>query len=216
MKPSFWQRCWQKNDLGFHQNEFNPLLTELFSEFAGDTEGTILVPLCGKSLDMVYLSQTHDVVGCEMNEIACEDFFTEKGLNPRRTQGQYYSRWRNANITLWSGDIFKLQRYDLPNTHLVYDRAALVALPEEMREDYVKHIRGMFREGDKMLLLTVEYPQAEMQGPPFVVDEDEVRRLFKGCDVVRKKAVDIENKQFGERTFDVSNLTEVAYFITFD
>ena len=216
MKASFWQRVWQKNQTGFDQKDFNPLMVELFTEFAGETEGTILVPLCGKSVDMVYLSQTHDVFGCELSEIACEDFFVDKGLNPRRTKGQYYSRWRNANVTLWAGDFFKLQRYDIPKCHLAYDRAALVALPPEMREQYVKHLRNMFKDGDRLLLITVEYPEGEIEAPPFYVSEEEVRRLFNSCKIERKMEMVKEDKKFGEIELNVSSLKEVAYVITFD
>lgn len=213
MKESFWHDCWENGRLGFHQDEFHPLLTQWFSQWAASSDKTVFVPLCGKSHDMVYIAQTHKVLGVELSGIACGDFFIEHQLSYALTQVPHYQRFKGADIELLAGDIFKLSANDVAHCELIFDRAALIALPQALQNRYVEHLRQIFPQGCKLFLLTLEYPDGELEGPPFSVEQTRVEQLFAGCHIQRIDTLPLNDKRFAQRTFKVSSLQEVAYFI---
>ena len=179
MQPDFWHERWQENRIGFHRGEVMPLLEKHWHALQLPSSSRVLVPLAGKSLDMVWLAaQGHRVLGVELSSLAVVQFFEEHGLQPERRESPYGSHQVANHIELLCGDVFGVDAALLGDCAGVYDRAALVALPAEMRQQYVQTVYGALPAGCRGLLITLEYPQAEKVGPPFSVDETEVRALF--------------------------------------
>ena len=178
MDKAFWLARWEQNQIGFHLDEVNAHL-ENFWPRLGLSNGTVFVPLCGKSLDMPWLlSQGHRVIGVEISEIAVRDFFVHHGLEPRRSQAGPFESWRADGIELLCGDFFDLSAARLEGVTAVYDRASLVALPKDMRAAYAAHLKRILPVAVPILLVSLEYDQKEMSGPPFSVHEEEVRMLY--------------------------------------
>ena len=180
MEPDFWHQRWQQNLIGFHQAEGNPYLRQYWGELGVAAPARVLVPLCGKSYDLMWLHQQgYHVEGVELSELAVRAFFVEQGLTPHQHKVGEYSLWEGEGIRLWCGDFFKLTAAQLGPIDAVYDRAALIALPPPMRQAYVRQLQTLV--GDvPHLLVTLEYPQGQMDGPPFSVEAAEVARLFGG------------------------------------
>ena len=179
MEPDFWHQRWHENRIGFHRGEVMPLLEKHWQALQLPSSSRVLVPLAGKSLDMAWLAaQGHRVLGVELSSLAVAQFFEEHGLQPERRESPYGNHQVANHIELLCGDVFGVDAALLGDCAGVYDRAALVALPAEMRRRYVQTVYGALPSGCRGLLITLEYPQAEKAGPPFSVDEAEVRGLF--------------------------------------
>lgn len=212
MDPSFWHARWQANEIGFHQQEINPHLQRFWPQL-GVTGGTVFVPLCGKSRDMLWLaSQGHRVLGVEISPIAAAAFFGENGLDVEPMQEARFVRRQIAELTLLEGDLFDLAPAHLDGVTAVYDRASLIALPPPMRERYAAHMAALLPGGTPVLLVTLDYPQPEMDGPPFAVSASEVAALFGACfDIDSLGGQDIlaENPRFQAR--GLTRLEERVY-----
>lgn len=176
MQESFWLERWQSNQIGFHARQVNPLLVRHWPSVANDPNIPVLVPLCGKSLDIAWLAaRGHRVVGVELAELAVEAFFAEQGVQPSISHEGAFKVYRHGRISLLCGDFFALQAQHLQGCALFYDRAALIALPTAMRERYVAHLQLILPPGSQGLLVTLDYDQAQMDGPPFSVSDTQVR-----------------------------------------
>ena len=180
--PNFWQEKWQQGQIGFHQDEFEPLLVK---HFAAVPPGRVLVPLCGKSRDMIWLgNQGHQVLGVELSVLACEAFFSENfpGQTVKREPKGPFTLFSLGQYTLLCGDFFALTAADLLGVTALYDRAALIALPPELRARYAGHLKEVLPKTTKAplptLIITIEYPQEKFDGPPFSVGPAEVMRLY--------------------------------------
>lgn len=179
MKKEFWLERWERAEIGFHQDEINPYLRRFWHELNVAKGGEVFVPLCGKSLDMVWLRQQGNfVLGVELSAIAVRDFFHEQGQSPEHVSGGSFDNYIAGGICLSCGDFFNLRKEDMAKVSAVYDRASLVALPPDMRERYAHHLAEILPPATKILLVTFDYPQAEMQGPPFAVSVSEVEALY--------------------------------------
>ena len=179
MDPDFWHQRWQQELIGFHQTETNHYLKKYVSMLGLAPGDTVLVPLCGKSLDMWWLhDQGYNVLGIELSPIACEAFFDEAGRQAGQISKGAFTSWKSAGVEILCGDFFNLSDDMLTDVRAVFDRAALIALPQEMRKAYVDHLAAILSPGVTGLLVTMEYPQPEMQGPPFAVLQSEVEALF--------------------------------------
>ncbi|MDP2760639.1 MAG: thiopurine S-methyltransferase [Sideroxyarcus sp.] len=179
MHHDFWHERWHKGEIGFHQNEVNSCLLKYWDALAVPDTGTVFVPLCGKSADMILLRRRgHPVLGVELSMIAAQSFFAENGATPHATTLGDFECLENDGINLLCGDFFALRAEDLALVSAVYDRAALVALPPEMRREYAAHMARILPPETQMLLIVMEYPQPERKGPPFAVALDEVRALY--------------------------------------
>ncbi|KTC63401.1 thiopurine S-methyltransferase, partial [Pseudomonas fluorescens ABAC62] len=140
----------------------------------------VLVPLCGKSLDLMWLaSQGYRVLGVELSEQAVEAFFSEQNLTPRITREGAFSVYRADAIEVWCGDFFSLEPRDLTDCTALYDRAAMIALPPLMRARYAEHLNALLRPGCQGLLITLDYDQTQKAGPPFAVTDEEVKVLLE-------------------------------------
>lgn len=179
MKSEFWLERWQKGEIGFHQPQFNNYLTQYWPQLDLPAAGRVFVPLCGKSLDMLWLRQQgHGVVGCELSDQAVLAFWEENDLECTCHPSSTHIRFQGDEIALLVGDYFQLTPADLAGVTAVFDRAALIALPPEMRPAYVEQMAQLLPSGAQMLLVTMEYPQQEMAGPPFSVPAAEVESLY--------------------------------------
>jgi thiopurine S-methyltransferase len=234
MKASFWHRCWEKNRLGFHQKSIHPFLSQYLLPLIAlksrlsepNTPQTVFVPLCGKSDDMVWLAEHCEVIGAELSEIACRDFFDEKNISvlpksvvPSTSEENLKSKgvfkqYTHQNITLWQGDFFKLCHNQLPVFDWIYDRAAIIALPANMQQSYASHLSSFMNEHSQLFLISLELPQEELEGPPFAIFEQDIERLFSGFKVQCIAEQTLEDKVFAQRKFNVSYLKEKLYLIT--
>lgn len=179
MDTSFWLARWRENRIGFHQQHINPYLQNHLSALRLSHGDVVFVPLCGKSRDMLWLrDQGYSVLGVEVSELAIVAFFDENGLVRTREQQGSFVAWRTPGITLLQGDFFDLTPADLTGVVAVYDRAALVALPANDRQRYATHLLSLLPPEPRLLLITLEYDQREMHGPPFSVPLTEVQALF--------------------------------------
>ncbi len=181
MDCRFWLARWREGKLGFHQEEINPYLQRFWPSLQVPAANSVFVPLCGKSHDLLWLHQQgHPVVGVEISELAVRSFFTEQGLCFTREKRGTFTRFYAHDVELLCGDFFDLRPPELAGVTAVYYRAALIALPPQMRQYYVAHLYNFLLPGKvSALLVTLEYPPNEMEGPPFSVTEKEVRKLFQ-------------------------------------
>jgi len=179
MEHKFWHERWKKSEIGFHLHEVNPLLIQYWSALQATVDDTVFVPLCGKSKDLIWLAErVKQVIGVELSQTAVDDFFSDNNLKPIITQGESFIEYRYANITVLCGDFFQLTQADVINCSFVYDRASLIAFPPEMRLAYIEELADLLTEENRRLLITIEYPQNEMNGPPFSVPVYAVERLL--------------------------------------
>lgn len=180
MKKEYWLERWEQNDTGFHQAEINPYLRAFWPRLQLSPASTVLVPLCGKSRDMLWLRQQgHAPLGVELSASAAQAFFTENELTPHSSACDRFRRFAASGIRILCGDFFDLSREDTAAVSAVYDRAALVALPPDMRRRYVNHLLRILPPVTQILLVTLDYPPHEMAGPPFAVSLDEVAALYR-------------------------------------
>ena len=179
MQAEFWLERWREGRTGFHRDAPMPLLLQYWPTLALPQGGRVLVPLCGKTLDMCWLAeQGHRVLGVELSPLAVEQFFAEHGLTPTRRESPMGVHHVTGNIEIIEGDVFALDDATLAGCAAVYDRAAVIALPPPLRTRYARELYARLPADCRGLMITLEYPQHEMEGPPFSVDADEVAALF--------------------------------------
>lgn len=178
MEKEFWIKAWEDGRTGFNQAEAHPALEKYLPQFGLNKDIKALVPLCGKSVDLLYLAKLgFNVQGIELFEKAVAEFFSENNLPaPKIDESGGFKNYSIPRITLSVGDFFNLPQ--VADYDLIYDRAALVALPVEMRTRYAQAITKLLKPEGHILLIAYDYDQAEMEGPPFSVTEEEIRRLF--------------------------------------
>lgn len=216
MEPKFWQERWARNQIGFHLPEVNPYLQRHWPKLALAEGAKVLVPLCGKSLDLMWLASLgYRVLGVELSEQAVEAFFSEQGLLPRISQRGVFKVYRADLIEVWCGDFFALDAEALADCSALYDRAALIALPPLMRAQYAEHLNALLRPGCQGLLITLDYDQTQKAGPPFAVADEEVRLLLGArwsVQVVEEQDVLGESWRFVQE--GVTRLEERVYQLT--
>lgn len=213
MEPGFWQLRWREGRIGFHQDEVTPLLREYWSTLALPADSRIFVPLAGKTRDMSWLAaQGHRVLGVELSQIAIDQFFVEHGLTPASHESRHGVHHVADRVELICGDAFALDANALSGCAGVFDRAALIALPPELRQRYADELYSLLPAGCRGLVITLEYPQHEKDGPPFSVDEDEVHALYgRGWRIDRLERRGILAAQPGFVAEGVTQLATVAY-----
>lgn len=174
MDAAFWHQKWEANEIGFHEGEANRLLVKYFNALSLAEGRRVFVPLCGKTLDIAWLlSNGFRVAGAELVESAIEQLFSDLGIEPEISEVGEVKRYSAKNIDIFVGDIFAVSSEILGSVDAIYDRAALVALPEEIRRRYTGHLMEI-SDRTPQLLLTFEYDQSVMDGPPFSISNEEV------------------------------------------
>jgi len=171
-----WLERWKSGHTGWHEAQGNTALHKFWPKLAPGSR--VLVPLCGKSVDMLWLEQQGlDVTGVELCEIAVRAFFAESGILFDIETGDGLTKFkaRGRRLAIHCGDYFD---YSDGQFDAVYDRAALVALPPELRPAYAEHTKSLMKPAAHHLLITLEYDQAKVNGPPFSVLADEVQSYW--------------------------------------
>ncbi|MEC7939864.1 MAG: thiopurine S-methyltransferase [Pseudomonadota bacterium] len=210
--PEFWHNKWAANQIGFHLEDVNPLLVEFWKETEPSYEKSVFVPLCGKSEDLIWLASKHeDVQGVELSQIAVRAFFSEHFYTPTVTQinGQH-ELYQFDELSVYTGDYFTAP---IQPVDIIYDRASLVALPAEMRVQYVERLKQLLKPGGKILLVTLDYDQDEMAGPPFSVPKLEIDQLFAGYKItlLNQDIADDEHPKIAKK--GLSRFSEEVYLI---
>ncbi len=198
-----WESRWNENRIGFHRGEVNPLLMK-FGDCITDPSHRILVPLCGKTLDMLWLSKRcHTVIGSELIEKAVVDFFQENQLEYTVSEAMPLHCYRSEIATLYQGDFFQLTPNHLGTIHVAYDRASIVALPQNLRAPYANHLVSLVQPGGTILLITFYYDQSLMSGPPYSVTPEEIQSLFQElCNVeplFEQDVIESESARFRQK-----------------
>lgn len=179
MNQDFWLERWENKQIGFHQPNVHSLLRQHWPQLSLASACRVLVPMCGKTPDMLWLAaQGHRVTGIELSDIAAREFFDEADLSYRRECVGAFDCYIGEQIEIRVGDVFDLPAADLARFEAFYDRAALIALPDDMRRAYVDHLMGGLRRGTSGLLITFDYDPSLMDGPPFNVDDEDVGKLY--------------------------------------
>ena len=220
MDVDFWLERWDRGETVFHQQHINPYLAYYYGVMGPSPEKRaelrVFVPLCGKSRDLWWLRQNgYDTVGVECSALAVEQFFGEHQLAFDRTDRGGYVSYRSEGLEILLADFFSLQAEDIGEITDIYDRASLIALPDAMRTEYVSRITALQQPGTRTLLITLTYPQAQMEGPPFSVSDEEVERLYGGSHAIARlaaKNVLEDEPRFRDR--GLTSLTETAYKLT--
>ena len=178
MDADFWHQRWQGNRIGFHERAGNAMLARHFDALSLSPGARVFVPLCGKSRDIGWLmSRGCRVVGAELSELAIEQLFGDLDITPQTTALDGLTRYSGPDVDIFVGDIFDVTAGMVGALDAVYDRAALVALPECMRADYAAHVHAIAAAA-RQLLISLEYDQTLMDGPPFSIDAEELRRVY--------------------------------------
>ena len=178
METSFWQQKWDRQEIGFHQKAGNPLLEKHVDALKLKPGSRVFVPLCGKSRDIHFLlSRGFAVAGAELSPLAVQQLFAELGVTPQVANAGALERYGAPGLDIFLGDLFDLNAAQLGPVDAIYDRAALVALPAQMRQRYAGQLLAL-SGGAAQLLISFEYDQALCAGPPFSVLPDEIRALY--------------------------------------
>ena len=213
MHAEFWLERWRDGRTHFHQETVTPWLTQYWPRLGLPANSQVLVPLAGKSLDMLWLAaQGHRVVGVELSQLAIAQFLSQHQLSAETHESASGQHYCCGNIELICGDIFAIEADILAKCAGIYDRAALIALPPAMRAQYVRHVYGGLADEYRGLLITLDYPQEQMEGPPFSVADAEVQGLSAPhtCAVILERhAMLAQEPKFAQR--GVTRLDTVLY-----
>jgi len=217
MQNEFWIAKWQANEIGFHLPDVHPLLKKYYPKFFSDAK-KIFVPLCGKTHDMSFFADKgKKVLGVELSEQAAQSFFEQSSSKTQSenvvTQKPPFKSYHNSSIEILIGDFFELQASHLQKFNHLYDRAALIALPEKLRQRYVQHLRSILPSAS-MLLITLDYNQSQMKGPPFSVEQGEVQKLFSFAKIEQLRREDIIEQEPKFKSRGLSHFFETAYSIS--
>lgn len=178
MDAAFWHQVWEDRNIAFHQSEVDKALTNNIHLLALSPGDRVLVPLCGKTVDILWmLQQGFKVVGAELHEDAIRELFEFMEYAPTISQEGKLLRYSGPNIDIFVGDIFDLNKDQLGPVNAIYDRAALIALPGEMRKKYAALLNELSDQAPQLLVI-YEYDQHLMAGPPFSVDAGELASLY--------------------------------------
>jgi thiopurine S-methyltransferase len=175
-----WLDRWQDNRIGFHEAAVNHHLQSHLPGFALEPGSCVFLPLCGKAHDIAWIArQGYEVIGIELSALAIEAFFDEHELEYQRFDSDRFGVYEAQHITLLQGDFFDLRNDDLGACQFVYDRASLIAMSPSHRPRYYEHMLSIIPVVSNMLLITMEYDQSEMEGPPFAVPSKEIYNYYE-------------------------------------
>jgi thiopurine S-methyltransferase len=215
MEKAFWTERWKRRDIGFHQPHVHEQLKRFWPTLNLPVASTIFVPLAGKSCDMVWLAtQGHRVIGVELSDVAVREFFKDGGQTPEIRADGPFDLFSAGPFNLYRGDFFETSAEMVRDVVAVYDRAALIALPADLRERYAKKLASIIPSTAIIFLVALDYPEHEMSGPPFAVTRDEVDRLYgETFDIQVLEARDGLEASGNLRRRGVTRLQETAYVL---
>jgi thiopurine S-methyltransferase len=216
LQPEFWHERWRIGQIGFHQSAVDRRLKRYWPDLGLADNCRVFVPLCGKSLDLLWLRERgHSVAGVELSAVALESFCMEQGVPARRRILDQFDVYEAAQIQLYRGDFFALTPEVLGSFSAIYDRAALISWTPELRTTYVAHVAALSKPRTQTLLIATEYPQAQMSGPPFSLGTEEISRLYSGSHSIQELSrEDILANEPRLRSRGLTQLHEVCYRLT--
>jgi thiopurine S-methyltransferase len=216
LQPEFWHQRWRIGQIGFHQSAVDRHLKQHWPDLGLAANSRVLVPLCGKTLDLMWLrDRGHSVAGVELSAVAVESFCMEQGVTAKRRTLDHFDVYEAPQIQLYRGDFFRITPELLGLFAAVYDRASLISWTPELRSAYVAHITALSKPGTLTLLIAMEYPQAQMQGPPFSVSAEDVDRLYSSSHAIQQLSrQDILANEPRLRSRGLTQLQEVCYRLT--
>jgi len=216
MNPIMWQQRWEKNQTGFHEGEVNAQLAQYIDRLKLASGMSVFVPLCGKAIDMRWLiDQGYYVTANEVSDIAVRAFFKEQQMTYAKTGQPLFNCYQNEQIHIYCGDFFELTPHLVDDVQAIYDRAALVAMTAEQRPAYAQKLLSLFPHRPNMLLVTLEYDETIMQGPPFSVSPEEVERLYGAAyEVVCLQVEERIEEEVRFKEKGLSSLKEAVFLLT--
>lgn len=214
MKAEFWHERWSRQEIGFHRKQVHPLLDQFYDRLRPEHH-TIFVPLCGKSIDMLWLADHGlQVVGSELSKLAVSTFFEENKLTQEVLSVEPLQGFRSERVLIWQGDYFALLARHLNGASCFYDRAALVALPADMRTQYVEKLNTLMPMSAEGLLITFDYDTTQMDGPPFAVPTTEVYALFANeWEITNCSQQDVIESHLGMQARGLTSLIETCWHL---
>ena len=176
---NLWESRWQEDRIGFHLKEVNPYLMRFSDQLLHQNPDRVFVPLCGKTLDLYWLkTKTKKVIGVELVSKAVQDFFAENNIDYLLQQDETLQKFSSKSIDIYLGDFFDLNPEQTSSFKAIYDRASIVAIEKPERREYVEHLISFLDKAGRILLITMEYNQNQMEGPPYSVPAKEIESLF--------------------------------------
>ena len=214
MDPKFWLERWEKGETGWHRDEVHPELIAHWPSLGLPPKSRVLVPLCGATPDMRWLAdQGHEVIGIELSRFAIETFLKRNRVYHVEMDQDGFRTYLGGRYQFWCGDIFAMPEEATAGVTALYDRASLVALPPEARQRYARFLTERLVPETKGLLISLDYDQNQMNGPPFSVPESNVRALLVGdFDIERVSGADALDDGMKKR--GLSALRETTYRLT--
>lgn len=215
MDTEFWLARWQRGETGFHLDRINPWLQRQLPALNLTPGAAVFLPLCGKSLDLGFLADAgYRVTGAELSPLAVESVFRARTVTPTVREVDGFTLYEHDNLRVFCGDFFRLTPDLLGPVSAVFDRAALIALPPDMRRSYAQHLNALLPARAHVLLLGFEYPQTEMNGPPFSVPQAEIRTLFgPHFDIAALGRIDLLAQEHRFRERGLSRLDETCWLL---
>ncbi len=216
MQAEFWLEKWEAYEIGFHQQEINAYLKAYWPLLKLNSNAKVFVPLCGKSRDLLWLLEKgHQVIGIELSPIAIRHFFEENGMDYCISYDGAFPCWEADNLIILEGDFFKLNASYLQDVSAIFDRASLVALPPELRQQYVRHLQSLFPKAIQILLVAFEYDQDEMNGPPFSISDEEIQVLYQNdFNITQLFEANVLNEYPKFSAYGLKELLEKVYLLT--
>jgi thiopurine S-methyltransferase len=216
LQPDFWYERWRTGQIGFHQPAVDRHLRRHWPDLGLSENSRVFVPLCGKSLDLLWLRERgHAVAGVELSAVALESFCMEQGVLARRRPLDHFEVYEAAQIRLYRGDFFELAPELLGTFCAIYDRASLISWAPELRPAYVAQVAALSQPGTLTLLIAMEYPQAQMPGPPFSLSAEDIGLLYSGSHAIQPLSrQDILANEPRLRSRGLTQLHEVCYRLT--
>ena len=216
MQPEFWLDRWRAAQIGFHQAHVDRHLATQWPALEVAHRSRVFVPLCGKSLDLLWLrEQGHEVIGVELSPVALEAFCMEHGIPAKRRSIGDFEQYEAEGFTLYHGDFFNLTAAMLKNVAAVYDRGSLISWDPDLRASYVEHMTSLTVPGTRTLLIAVEYPAAQMSGPPFPMTAAAIQKLYGPHHSIKQLARhDILELEPRLKARGLKELREICYELT--
>lgn len=216
MQKEYWLDCWHRGQIGFDQAYPNAYMIKYFPQLGLLPNATVFVPLCGKSIDMLWLMQQgYQVIGVELSRVAGEAFFKAHQLPFEQVYQYGMTILKGEHIKIYIGDFFQLPAEAIKHIDALYDRAALIALPKGLRRTYVSYLKSFLPRQIPALVIVLTYPQASMQGPPFSVEEAEIHQLFKPCPIEKLHDAPAKSLPIHLTEKGLLKATNQVYYINF-
>ena len=210
---NLWESRWQEDRIGFHLKEVNPYLIRFSDQLLHQNTDRIFVPLCGKTLDLCWLTtKMKKVIGVELVSKAVQDFFAENNVACLIKQENNLQKFSSNSIDIYLGDFFDLNPEQTSSFKAIYDRASIVAIEKAERREYVDHLISFLDKAGRILLITMEYNQNQMEGPPYSVPAEEIESLFEPLGSLKLlETCDILDERF--RNKGLTRLLEHVFLI---